>query len=266
MEQQVGKAQVYEADDVVREIMRRQDELEQLTEEVKGRRAAAGGGAAAAQAELEAATASAFALQVEMQKCIDDERYEDAATKRDMLQVVQAKAGKAKATLGEWGVGEGAAVSYRYAVGQCVAHADGWTGVVCGMDASCCEGEGWREAHGAGFAERGENQPFYHVLPDVAECPLIVDGNQCYVAYVAEERLSAPEPPATWVEVHGRDKVVAHPFLDRLFYGADGEGNWVPSKALRNKYKLDRKDVYVPGAEIEYEGEDIDPNIPPEEL
>ena len=84
--------------------MQRQDELEQLTEEVKGRRAAAGGGAAAAQAELEAATASAFALQVEMQKCVDEERYEDAATKRDMLQVVQAKAGKAKATLGEWGV------------------------------------------------------------------------------------------------------------------------------------------------------------------
>ena len=86
MDQQAGKAQVYEADDVVREIMQRQDELEQLTEEVKGRRAAAGGGAAAAQAELEAATASAFALQVEMQKCVDEERYEDAATKRDMLQ------------------------------------------------------------------------------------------------------------------------------------------------------------------------------------
>ena len=29
-----------------------------------------------------------------------------------------------------------------------------------------------------------------------------------------------------------------------LFYGQDGEGNYVPSKKLREKYKRERRDVY----------------------
>jgi hypothetical protein len=34
-----------------------------------------------------------------------------------------------------------------------------------------------------------------------------------------------------------------------LFYGLDGRGDYVPCRQLRNKYSIERRDVYKPGEE-----------------
>ena len=38
-----------------------------------------------------------------------------------------------------------------------------------------------------------------------------------------------------------------HPYSYLLFLGPDGQGNMLPGRQLRNKYSLQRKDVYSPG-------------------
>ena len=71
-----------------------------------------------------------------------------------------------------------------------------------------------------------------------------------------ESELTAPKPPATWRSVHGTDPetfITSHPYMYLLFYGQDGEGNYVPSKKLRDKYKRERRDVYWNGKAGDYD-------------
>ena len=39
-----------------------------------------------------------------------------------------------------------------------------------------------------------------------------------------------------------------HPYTYLLFLGADGQGNMLPARQLRDKYCVSRRDVYAPGA------------------
>merc|ERR1711924_207587 len=114
-------------------------------------------------------------------------------------------------------------------VGQCVQHSDGWRGVVCGRDPSCCEDEAWFGANVGGSSKLGPNQPYYHVLVDINDVPMGgTSTEQEMVAYVPEDCLTVPVPPATWRSSYGEDDII-------------------PTKALRNRFKLDRRDVYLPG-------------------
>ena len=86
----------------------------------------------------------------------------------------------------------------------------------------------------------------YHVLPDVKYWPKPRNTGPG-VALVSESELNAPQPPATWRSVHGSDPesfLISHPYMYLMFYGQDGEGNYVPSKKLRDKFNKQRKDVY----------------------
>ncbi|PNH09980.1 hypothetical protein TSOC_003325 [Tetrabaena socialis] len=66
----------------------------------------------------------------------------------------------------------------------------------------------------------------------------------------APELLHAPEmdgeDPRSWAEVHGSDPL-QHPYLYILFLGLDGRGDYVPCRQLRDKYNVQRRDVYRPG-------------------
>ena len=67
--------------------------------------------------------------------------------------------------------------------------------------------------------------------------------------------LIAAQEPSTWVEVHGGDEF-QHPYSYLLFLGVDGAGDLLPVKQLRDKYAVQRRDVYTPGGEDEDEDED----------
>ena len=40
---------------------------------------------------------------------------------------------------------------------------------------------------------------------------------------------------------------IRHPYAYLLFLGPDGQGNMLPCRQLRDKYCVQRKDVYAPG-------------------
>eukprot|EP00955_Chlamydomonas_euryale_P081757 363625-Chlamydomonas_euryale.AAC.6 len=71
----------------------------------------------------------------------------------------------------------------------------------------------------------------------------------CLFFYFAEELLTCPEledPPRAWVEEHGSEPL-EHSFLNVLFLGVDGRGDYVPCRHLRNKFNVQRRDVFKPG-------------------
>ena len=221
----------------------RDEAVEAVREDRRNLSPEASSGLAAAQASLEASSSEGLRLRTEMQRCVDAELYSEAATLRDQLRKLEEKVTAANATIGEWGVG-----GYGLEVGQCVLHRDGWRGVVCGRDPSCCEDEAWFSTNVASDSNLGPNQPYYHILADVKDVPLDVGATeQEMILYVPEDCVTVPEPPETWRSTYGEDDVIQHPFVYLLFYGKDGEGNYVPTKALRNRFKLDRRDVYLPG-------------------
>ena len=247
MEANIARAVVYEAEDFVKQAQQRLEDLEQAVEAVREDRRnlspGGGSGLAAAQASLEASSTEGLRLRSEMQRCVEEERYSEAADLRDKLRKLEERVAEANATIGEWGVS-----GYGLEVGQCVQHSDGWRGVVCGRDPSCCEDEAWFGANVGGSSKLGPNQPYYHVLVDINDVPMGgTSTEQEMVAYVPEDCLTVPVPPATWRSSYGEDDIIQHPFVYLLFYGKDGEGNYVPTKALRNRFKLDRRDVYLPG-------------------
>lgn len=62
------------------------------------------------------------------------------------------------------------------------------------------------------------------------------------------------QEPSTWAEVHGGDEF-QHPYSYLLFLGVDGAGDLLPVKQLRDKYAVERRDVYAQGGDGE-EGEE----------
>ena len=58
-------------------------------------------------------------------------------------------------------------------------------------DSECCENEKWKASADVPSLERGEKQPFYHVLVDSRDWP--PDSSDVPVAYVAHDKLYAPE-------------------------------------------------------------------------
>ncbi|EFN51882.1 hypothetical protein CHLNCDRAFT_59044 [Chlorella variabilis] len=100
----------------------------------------------------------------------------------------------------------------------------------------------------------GADQLFYHVLVDARDWPL--DGDTPPVAYVAEECLTAGSSADFSSDQPLVDGSFEHPYSYLLFLGADGQGNMVPARQLRDKYCVGRRDVYVPGDSRWEEDED----------
>ncbi len=132
-------------------------------------------------------------------------------------------------------------------------------------DEVCCEADEWQAVANVAALQNGVAQPFYHILVDMRDWPSA--RFEAPVAYVAEELLDAPQEPATWVQVHGKDEF-QHPYTYLLFLGVDGAGDFLPVQQLRDKFSVARRDVYAPGEgdaaedEEEEEGGDDDTDGP----
>lgn len=176
-------------------------------------------------------------MRTDLTRAVEAEDYAKAAEIRDRIIEIENTV--------DGGKPEAAHHEPKYRLGQCVVHsASGWEGVVCGIE--------WGKIEGDGEDNESKHQPLYQVLPSlkywVREADKVAGAMVCSLQ---EDELSAPEPPATWKSEHG-DTDIQHPYLYFLFYGVDGQGNFVPVKSLREKYAIDRWDVY--GSEGEGDG------------
>jgi hypothetical protein len=65
--------------------------------------------------------------------------------------------------------------------------------------------------------------------------------------------LPQAQPDMGWLQL---DKTFRHPYTYLMFLGTDARGNLLPTRALRDKYCVERRDVHSPDAEDGEEGED----------
>lgn len=229
--------------EVAKQLRARRDQIDEAMEqllETKGSRSKN-------RTDVNDVAAEGLRLRTELQRCIDEERYEDAAKARDRLKEVESALRTVSEASRSYEETE-----YGFTLGQVVYHRDaGYRGVVCGMDPNCCESEAWMESADRASWTRGPEQPFYLVLADTTFWES--DTETIVVAYVPEEKLRIPV-------VEEETKTVDHPYTYLLFLGPDGRGDFVPSRRLRERYNVARKDIYVDGEdEDEDSSDDPDP-------
>ncbi|CAK0786218.1 hypothetical protein CVIRNUC_009431 [Coccomyxa viridis] len=184
------------------------------------------------------------AVRVQLQRAIEEERYDEAALLRDSLQQLQQRyqdaAAKSGADLA------GSAGQQRFYIGQRVEHRElGYRAVVYGWDSDCCENEKWKASADVPSLQHGEKQTFYHVLVDARDWPADSGDAPVPVAYVAHEKLYAPQWPSTWVSERGPDDF-KNLMRSILFLGDDENGDLIPTRALRDRLKQQRRDVFPP--------------------
>ena len=56
------------------------------------------------------------------------------------------------------------------------------------------------------------------------------------------------QAPGTWLAEHGA-AALQHPMRDALFLGVDERGDLIPTRALRDKFRQERQDVFPPDDE-----------------
>ncbi|GHP04125.1 hypothetical protein PPROV_000287900 [Pycnococcus provasolii] len=253
-----------DAFDAANEIRKRRDDVDQalarLMENQPG--GAARERASAKQASLDAA-ADGIILRGQLAQAIEEERYADAAQLRDKIAALEEAASGSSGSADELILT--ASRANAFVLGQTVRHAQhGYYGVVAGFDAACRESDAFLDASGASSAPRGTSQPFYLVLPDERTWMSASGGvgfgqgdvPPAVVSYVPEDMLQQCEPPpsddddAQAEEAEAEEDVssslpslappaptgVSHPYLYLLYYGADGNGNFSPTKRLKERF------------------------------
>ncbi|KAK9814484.1 hypothetical protein WJX72_006640 [[Myrmecia] bisecta] len=239
---QLNRALHYENFDAAQSIRQRRQNIDEAAAHVQavkgedsGERQAGGGTADLATEGLR--------LRSELQRAVDEEKYDVAAALRDQLKELQAQAEAASASSSGRSAGDR---QPQFRLGQRVMHAThGVRGVICGWDVCCCEAEAWQEGSGIAQLQHGSSQPFYHVLVDDRDWPFL---DRAPVAYVPEELLTAPEHPSSWVQEHGSDRFV-HPYEYMLYMGTDARGDKLPIRKLLDKYSQQRRDVFPPDSD-----------------
>lgn len=106
------------------------------------------------------------------------------------------------------------------------------------------ESPAWRAA--ARITPEEAAAPFYHVLIDARDWNGSdeEEGGPPPLAYVPEGRLATPALPDTWAALHPLPEGdLDHPFSYLLFLGPDACGDLVPSRALRERFGAERRDV-----------------------
>ena len=187
---------------------------------------------AVAEAELGERQMRVAMLRSQLESAVREERYAEAAGLRDALAAADYSLLSAAAAASSGG---GTLV---FALGSRVRHTRyGWTGAVCGCESRCSETAEWAERAGV-----SREQPFYVVLPDVDT----VGGTE--VLYCAEEVLepvlvpAGEKPPPPPME---------HALAYVAFLGADAQGGYVPTRALRERWSQPRRDVWPPSDDEE---------------
>jgi len=259
LDSQLSRALTYEDFDAVAAIRDQRRQVDAALAELQERKGYGSGARAAAQTDslgLDIAP-SILRLRSEMDQAVQEERYSDAARLRDALKQLETQAAQTAADAESLSPDREPA----FALGEAVVHTTkGYRGVICGWDLECCESQEWQEKAGIAALFRQSDQIFYHVLVDSRDWPLAVGDvtsasqqkqqqlDEPPVAYIAEEMLtqgSAANFDGTGAPLV--DGSFQHPYSYLMFLGADGEGNFIPCRQLRDRYNVCRKDVYVPG-------------------
>jgi len=179
-------------------------------------------------------TTAGLNLRNDLNKAVEEERYDDAARIRDEISKLNERAEASE----DPGGPSPAAVQFR--LGQIVKHKTmDYRGVVCGWDLGCCESEQWQTRMSVETLTDGIDQPFYHLLVDERDWPAYTKGPP--MGYVAQETLEVAEDP----DVQEFRKI-RHPYILTMFLGLDNRGSYIPCMPLRNKYKIEREDSYPP--------------------
>lgn len=241
LDAQLQRMLIYENYDAAQEVRARRQAVDEAWQKLLDQKV---GGSASRKSEATDLAAEGLGLRSEMQRAVEEERYQDAAKLRDRIKALEAASADARALAAEWGTG--AVGSVRYRLGQRVKHQLGYRAVVAGWDDVCCESPDWQERNGVPSLTRKAAQPFYHLLVDVRDWPPNEEAPP--IAYVAEELLEAPEEPSTWLSEFGGEPL-QHPYKNLLFLGVDGQGDLLPVKQLREKFCVARRNVYAPGEE-----------------
>uniref|UniRef100_A0A7R9VCC7 Hemimethylated DNA-binding domain-containing protein n=1 Tax=Chlamydomonas euryale TaxID=1486919 RepID=A0A7R9VCC7_9CHLO len=165
--------------DRAQEIRNRRQKLDETIAEMTERKALKMG----APGSLATLSFSDFAseglrLRSDMQRAVEDERYEDAAKVKTLLAELEMESKRAQAEAEEW-----RSVQPKLRLGQRVMHrTGGYRGLVVGYDLQCCETNEWV----MGVQLKGkEQQPFYHILVDERDWELEVETGMPPVAYGA---------------------------------------------------------------------------------
>lgn len=84
----------------------------------------------------------------------------------------------------------------------------------------------------------------------------------CALPIVALQLHSSPDRSpkylqegSTWLQEYGDDPL-SHPYISLLYLGTDHAGDLLPSRALREKYSTERRDVGPPGEEDDDDAND----------
>lgn len=252
MDSQLQRALTYENFDAAREVRARRQQVDNALRELQEIKGPGCGARVAGRSDAVEYAPQIMTLKAQMAEAAAAEKYDEAAALRDRLRELEAAAAEAA----------DAAAQYlcpveepRFALGEMVLHSTkGYRGVVCGWDLACCESEEWQAAAGISSLQQGTDQVFYHVLVDARDWP--PGGDHPPVAYVAEELLTAGSS-VDFASETPLDGSFEHPYSYLLFLGADGQGNMVPCRQLRDKYCVERRDIYSAG-ESRWEEEDED--------
>ncbi|GMH38497.1 hypothetical protein BSKO_06381 [Bryopsis sp. KO-2023] len=251
LDQEMKRAMTYENYETAMEIRERRKQVDSAVETLEGAKGLGSGAKGSGQKDVIDTTTQGLQIRSEMQKAVEEERYDDAAKFRDQLIELEDQAREAEASI------DMVSVDPYFRLGQRVKRKDlGYRGVICGWDVLCCESDEWKKRVGLESLQCGAEQIFYHVIVDERDWnPLGTPP----VAYVAEECLTCPEleDGTTWIETYGKGDEFVHPYAVWLFLGSDAAGDFIPCSQLRDKYSVERWDVYAPG-EDGYDDDDDD--------
>lgn len=234
-DKQLQRALNYEDYDQASDVRHRRQTIDEALEKLQGHKGRF------SEAVKQTFPSQEVQLRVQLQRAVDEQRYDDAADLRDRLGKLQQDmrdAAAAKGTTIE------ARQPRRFKLGQRVEHVtSGYRAVVYGWDDGCYEDDDWKKIVDITSLNFGDLQPFYHVLVDARDWPL--DSAVPPVAYVPQEQLIAPQWPCTWASEKGAD-LFDHPMKTSLFLGEDDNGDLIPTRALREKHGQARQDIFPP--------------------
>ena len=236
LDSQLQRALTYEDFDLVKDVRERRNKVDgALREMQKAKGYGCGSRRSGQSGQFGTLAPKALSIRAKLSKAIEEEDYSHAAQLRDELAAIEEHSAEANMPC--------PVVDPEFALGEMIMHnSKGYRGVICGWDLACCEDDAWKIQNNAGALKHGTDQVFYHVLVNIADWP--INDDLAPVAYVPEEALDS----VALADFDSEEPLVnaqfQHPYSYLMFLGTDGHGNMIPCKQLREKYCMERRDVY----------------------
>ena len=247
LDSQLQRALTYEDFDLVKDVRERRNKVDgALREMQKAKGYGCGSRRSGQSGQFGTLAPKALSIRAKLSKAIEEEDYSYAAQLRDELAAIEEHSAEANMPC--------PVVDPQFSLGEMIIHnSKGYRGVICGWDLACCEDDAWKIQNNAGALKHGTDQVFYHVLVNIGDWP--IDDDLAPVAYVPEEALDS----VALADFDSEEPLVnaqfQHPYSYLMFLGTDGHGNMIPCKQLREKYCVERRDVYPSDWEDEEGGD-----------